>query len=109
MSAHTIISEARADGVRLSLTPDGGLLIRGTNADMNRWLPVIREHRAEIGAQILDAPDFLGDRLALGPWLERVGDHLPIVVGIRGRWRTQYEPIIRGQIAARRNHENEST
>ena len=43
-----IIREARADGVRLALSPAGTIKATGDEAVVNRWLPEIREHKAEI-------------------------------------------------------------
>jgi hypothetical protein len=48
MSPATIIREARADGVRLALSPAGTIKATGDGAAVNRWLSVLREHKAEI-------------------------------------------------------------
>ncbi|MBI5936759.1 MAG: hypothetical protein HY850_02815 [Betaproteobacteria bacterium] len=48
MSPAAIIQEARADGVMLSLSSAGTIKATGDGAAVNRWLAVIREHKAEI-------------------------------------------------------------
>ncbi len=48
MTPATIIREAQAEGVRLTLSPTGTIKATGDGATVNRWLTVIREHKAEI-------------------------------------------------------------
>lgn len=48
MNPATIIIQATADGVSLALSPAGTIKANGDGAAVNRWLPVIREHKAEI-------------------------------------------------------------
>ena len=48
MTPAAIIREAQADGVRLALSPTGTIKATGDGAAVNRWLAVIREHKAEI-------------------------------------------------------------
>ena len=48
MTPATIIREAQAEGVRLALSPTGTIKATGDGAAVNRWLTVIREHKAEI-------------------------------------------------------------
>ncbi len=48
MTPATIIREAQADGVRLALSTTGTIKAIGDGTAMNRWLAVIREHKAEI-------------------------------------------------------------
>ena len=48
MTPATIIREAQAEGVRLALSPAGTIKAAGDGAAVNRWLAVIREHKAEI-------------------------------------------------------------
>ena len=48
MSPATIIREAQADGVSLTLSPAGTIKANGDSAAVNRWLALIREHKAEI-------------------------------------------------------------
>ena len=48
MTPAAIIREAQADGVRLALSLTGTLKATGDGAVVNRWLAVIREHKAEI-------------------------------------------------------------
>lgn len=48
MKPATIITQATAEGVRLALSATGSVKVTGEHAAVNRWLPVIREHKAEI-------------------------------------------------------------
>lgn len=48
MTPATIIREAQKEGVRLALYPAGTIKATGDGAAVNRWLAVIREHKAEI-------------------------------------------------------------
>lgn len=48
MTPAAIIREAQADGVRLALSASGTIKATGDGAAVNRWLAVIREHKAEI-------------------------------------------------------------
>lgn len=48
MTPATIIREAQSDGVKLALSPTGTIKASGDGAAVNRWLAVLREHKAEI-------------------------------------------------------------
>ena len=48
MTSATIIRKAQSDGVSLTLSPAGTIKATGDGAAVNRWLGVIREHKAEI-------------------------------------------------------------
>ena len=48
MNPATIITQAMADGVTLTLSATGSIKAAGDSAAVNRWLPVIREHKAGI-------------------------------------------------------------
>lgn len=52
MTPATIIKEAQADGVRLALSPDGTIKAVGSGEAVNRWLPLIRSHKAELLAEL---------------------------------------------------------
>jgi hypothetical protein len=48
MTPAAIIREAQADGVNIALSSSGTIKATGDGAAVNRWLAVIREHKAEI-------------------------------------------------------------
>ena len=48
MNPAAIIKEAMKDGVNLALSPIGTIKATGEQAVVNRWLPVIREHKRGI-------------------------------------------------------------
>jgi hypothetical protein len=43
-----IIEGANADGVRLSLSPSGGISAKGGQPAIDRWLPMLRQNKAAI-------------------------------------------------------------
>jgi hypothetical protein len=55
MTPATIIKKAMADGVNLALSPSGTIRATGEGAAVNRWLPVIREHKPGIVAALQEA------------------------------------------------------
>lgn len=55
MTPATIIKAAAAEGVTLALTPAATIKATGDGAAVNRWLPVIRQHKSGILAALQDA------------------------------------------------------
>jgi len=55
MTPAAIIKDATAEGVTLALTPAGTIKATGEGAAVNRWLPVIREHKPGIVAALQEA------------------------------------------------------
>lgn len=55
MTPAAIIKRASADGVNLALSPAGTIKVTGDGAAVNRWLPVIREHKPGIFAALQEA------------------------------------------------------
>ena len=69
MNPATIISSAMADGVNLALCATGTIRATGNAVAVNRWLPIIREHKPGILAalqQAANAPDVF--------WFSPLGD-----------------------------------
>ena len=64
MTPATIIKQARADGVRLALSPTGGIKAVGNGEAVTRWLPIIREHKAELLDELRAANDGAYEALA---------------------------------------------
>jgi hypothetical protein len=52
MNPATIIREAQAGGVKLALSPAGTIMATGDRAVLERWLPVIRERKADLLAYL---------------------------------------------------------
>jgi hypothetical protein len=52
MTGAAIIREAAADGVSLALSPAGTIKATGDQVAVSRWLPVLREHKAAILAEL---------------------------------------------------------
>jgi len=57
MTPATIIQQAAAEGVILAPTPAGTIKATGNGDAVTRWLPVIREHKAELLAELKTAND----------------------------------------------------
>lgn len=55
MTPATIIQQAAEDGVNLALSPAGTIKAVGGQAAVNRWLPLIREHKPGIVAALQEA------------------------------------------------------
>ena len=52
MSPATIIIQATADGVSLALSATGTIKATGEATVVNRWLPLIREHKVDIISEL---------------------------------------------------------
>ena len=59
MNPARILERASADGVTLTLSPAGTIKATGDGAAVNRWLPVIREHKPGILAALQEAANDL--------------------------------------------------
>lgn len=78
MTPVMIIREAQADGVKLSLSPRGKIIVAGDSVAVNRWLALIREHKAGI-IDVLKVGD--GDKAtASRAWLIHSQDGDPLQV-----------------------------
>ena len=55
MRAASLVQQAAADGVRLSLDPAGGIRYVGNGSAVKRWLPIIRENKPEILVALQEA------------------------------------------------------
>lgn len=55
MNPATIIIQATADGVSLALSATGTIKAAGEAVMVNRWLPLIREHKVDIISEMLAA------------------------------------------------------
>ena len=81
MTAAAIIQAARADGVRLALTPAGTLKLKGPQPAVSRWAETIRLHKPQIIDLLAQAandpptPDLSADQeQAIRAWLARIGE-----------------------------------
>ena len=89
MSAQTLIRNMVAAGVQLTLSESGAIKATGEDALVNRWLPTIREHRAEIidalqlmaddESTSLVMPD--ADEQRILAWLDHIGESDPVTIG----------------------------
>lgn len=55
MTPAAIIEKATADGVNLTLSPAGTIKVAGDQAEVDRWLPIIRESKPAIVAMLTAA------------------------------------------------------
>ena len=69
MTPAVIIKQAQADGVMLALSPTGRIKAIGVEQAVTRWLPVIRERRAELVDVLRKTPE----EREIVAWLESLG------------------------------------
>ena len=99
MTPAAIIREAQAEGVRLALSPTGTIKATGDGAAVNRWLAVIREHKAEI-IDVLKV--CAGDTAAIRRWLAHIGETDPVIIaGVLGK--CQHDADARAYFIGRSN------
>jgi hypothetical protein len=55
MTPSTVIRDATADGLVLTVSSNGKLKATGVTEAVNRWIPIIREHKAAI-IKLLTSP-----------------------------------------------------
>ncbi len=55
MTPAAIIKEATADGVNLTLSGTGTIKASGDQAAINRWVPILREHKPGILAVLIES------------------------------------------------------
>ena len=63
MTPATIIQKAQADGVTLVLSPSGTIKAVGDREAVNRWVPIIREHKDGLLNELRAASDGAYDAL----------------------------------------------
>lgn len=89
MTPSFIIREALSEGVNLTLSPSGTIKATGQPAEVNRWLPLIREHKAGIVAALQEAanppePVFdqarPADEQAIRRWLVSISERDPAII-----------------------------
>ena len=80
MTPSTILYDAQADGVRLSLSPAGTIKATGDSAAVSRWLPTIREHKPEIVEALQRAGNDQSGTGTFYRWLVRFLDRDPLEV-----------------------------
>lgn len=75
MNALDILKAARADGLRLHLSPDGVIKARGNAAALEKWQDAIKANRATIIEKIKsEAPFTDTERSNILAWLNRIGE-----------------------------------
>lgn len=88
MTPVTLMEEAQADGVILTLSAAGTIKASGDGAAVTRWLPTIRGHKAEL-VDALRAASISGDEdAAISRWLEHIGERDPATIAevmVQGR------------------------
>ena len=95
MTPAAIISEALVDGVSLALSPTGNIRATGEQFAVNRWLPIIRDHKPGIVAvlsaderierMVAKLDDNPGLRYAIEPHTEADPEVVILTVAIRGK------------------------
>jgi len=73
MTPATIIRDAKAEGVGLSLSPSGKIKATGNGDAVNRWLAVIRECKAELIEALKVGAGDTAEPFDREAWEERAG------------------------------------
>jgi len=91
MNPATIIEQATADGVNLALSLAGTIKATGEQAAVNRWLPVIREHKRGIVVALREADPksasllrdlTAGEESAIRAWLVLIEETDPEITAV---------------------------
>lgn len=86
MNAVTLIQQASADGVTLTLTPSGAIRAAGAKAAVARWAAIIRDNKSGIVALLSAAANDPADIDIFAPELTADPDvHQRWVITIPGR------------------------
>lgn len=82
MSAASLIEQAAADGVGLAIAQDDSntLKVLGNPQTVERWLPIIREHKPSILKALLVTSAWSGDLAAIRSWLAYIGENDPAII-----------------------------
>ena len=75
MTPATIIKQAKADGVSLALSQTGSIKAIGNEQAITRWIPLIRERKAELLDVLRNTPD----ELEILAWMESIGETDPVI------------------------------
>jgi hypothetical protein len=57
MTAVEIMQAAKRDGLIITLSPGGSIKATGEQSAVNRWLPLLKEHKAEIITMLSTRPE----------------------------------------------------
>lgn len=83
MSPRELIAGAAADGLTLSLSPQGTIKAAGDAAAVERWAPVIRAHKTDLIAALADSEKAWRE---LRRWLATIGeDDQSIIKAVRSQ------------------------
>ena len=81
MNPATLITQAKKDGVHLALSDTGTLKASGNKTRIDKWLPIIREHKIGIVAALaFSANDPTPDFTPRYGWLVHFTDREPVYV-----------------------------
>lgn len=99
MTPATIIQHAKAEGLELSLSQNGNIKAAGDSETVNRWLPIIREHKGNIIPLLAQqpAPMTATEAQAVRAWLASTNEPDPAEVE-RIFHLCQTDPITRGDV-----------
>lgn len=83
MNHMTIIKQMQGDGLSLNLTEEGQIDVAGDGVTIERWLPLLREHKPDIFAALSAATvsDLThSEELAVRSWLAEIEEGDPLMV-----------------------------
>jgi hypothetical protein len=80
MNTQTLIREAQTEGVAITISPEGGIILSGKRADREKWASILKPHRDEV-IRLLTAPLSPGEEAAILNWLAAIGEDDPSTIG----------------------------
>ena len=85
MTPFEIILTVRSDGITLTVADAGEIKVAGKAELVNRWVPVIREHKAAIVQALSSATEVVNPMLpreerAIRRWLAHIEEHDPELI-----------------------------
>jgi hypothetical protein len=76
MNAQTLIREAQTEGVAIMVSPEGGIILSGKQADREKWASILKPHRDEV-IRLLTPPMTATEETAIRCWLTVIGENDP--------------------------------
>ena len=85
MTPAEIVQAVRSDGITLTVADAGEIMVAGKAELVNRWVPVIREHKAAIVQALTSATEVVNPMLpreerAIRRWLAHIEEHDPELI-----------------------------
>ena len=74
MSPAEMVKASAAEGMKMRLTPQGGISLKGDSEAVSRWSAVLKSRKSDLVA-------YLSTETSVTDWLDRIGEDDPAVIG----------------------------